>query len=345
MKIYRLIDANLNRAAEGLRVLEDLARFNLEAKNLTERLKALRHAVRKDLALLQTSCLRERDSLSDTGFALSQESSLDDKENIEQVITANCKRVAEALRVIEEMLKAAGYYDLSKRYEQHRFFAYALEKEFYLHSQDKMRNFTTDLYCLTGEEFSLGRSNQEVVEQMIKAGVKIIQYREKEKKMLAKYRECLLLREMTAAAGVTFIINDDVHLALAVEADGVHIGQDDLPVEKVRDILGFDKIIGLSTHSKEQADEAVRCGADYIGVGPVFSTQTKKDVCAAVGFSYLDYVVKNIPIPFVAIGGIKEHNIREVREHGAGLIALVTEIVGADNIEDKIKNLRRRLNE
>ncbi|MCL0107469.1 thiamine phosphate synthase [Peptococcaceae bacterium] len=203
----------------------------------------------------------------------------------------------------------------------------------------------TDIYAITSEEHSLGRSNIEVVEQLIKAGVKIIQYREKEKKKLYKFKECKIIREMTKRAGVTFIVNDDVDIALAVKADGVHVGQEDLPVEEVRKIVGEDVIIGLSTHSPAQAMEAVKKGADYIGVGPIFPTKTKKDVCDPVGFEYLDYVVKNIKIPFVAIGGIKEHNIKEVQKRGATCFAMVTELVGARDIAAKVKAIRKRLAE
>ena len=115
----------------------------------------------------------------------------------------------------------------------------------------------TDIYGITASDFSLGRSNIEIVRQMLDAGIKIVQYREKDFPMRQKYEECLAIREMTAASGACFIVNDDVHLALAVGADGVHVGQDDLPVEKVRELVGDGMFIGLSTHSPEQAREVV----------------------------------------------------------------------------------------
>lgn len=202
---------------------------------------------------------------------------------------------------------------------------------------------STDLYGLTAEEYSLGRGNIEVVEQLIAAGIKVIQYREKDKKAGKMYDECKLIREITKQADVTFIINDYVDLALAVEADGVHIGQDDLPPEEVRRLVGDKMVIGLSTHSPAQANAAAAGVADYIGVGPIFSTKTKKDVCDPVGLAYLDYVAKNIDIPFVAIGGIKEYNINVVRKHGARIVALVTEIVGATDIPAKVQQIRRQL--
>jgi len=199
--------------------------------------------------------------------------------------------------------------------------------------------FKSAIYGITAEEHSRGRSNTEVVREMIKAGIKIIQYREKDKNMSAKYRECLQLRQMTREAGVTFIVNDHPDLALLAEADGVHLGQDDLPAEAVRRLVGRKMIIGLSTHCPQQAEAALRAEVDYIGVGPLFPTSTKKDVCAPVGLTYLEYVVANIPLPFVAIGGIKKQNIREVIDRGATCVCLVTEIVGAADIQSLVRSL------
>jgi len=204
--------------------------------------------------------------------------------------------------------------------------------------------FNTDLYCITAEEHSLGRSNIEVVKNMIDAGVKIIQYREKDKKMKAKYQECQVIREMTRQAGVTFIVNDDIDLAMIVQADGVHIGQDDLPIEKVRELVGPDMIIGISTHAPDEAHQAVASGADYIGVGPIFRTATKKDVCDPVGLDYLGYVAQNIPIPFVAIGGIKMSNVAEVIKTGAQCVAVITDITMHQDIAGRIREMKEIIN-
>ncbi|OEH86203.1 thiamine-phosphate diphosphorylase [Desulfuribacillus stibiiarsenatis] len=206
-----------------------------------------------------------------------------------------------------------------------------------------LRSLFSDIYCITSEEHSQGRSNISVVQEMIDSGIRIIQYREKDKKALYKYQECVAIREMTKAAGVTFIINDDIDLAIAIGADGVHIGQEDLPLPIVRQLVGSDMFIGLSTHAPEQAIQALELGADYIGVGPIYKTFTKKDVCEPVGLEYLDFVVKHIDIPFVAIGGIKEHNIQQVKERGANCFCLVTEIVGAANISHTIQQIRKRI--
>lgn len=201
------------------------------------------------------------------------------------------------------------------------------------------------IYGITAERFSMGRSNIEVVEAMIAGGVTCIQYREKRHRKACRdiLAECRIIRDITKKHNVTFIVNDFVDIALLVDADGVHIGQEDLPVPDARRLLGPNKLIGLSTHSPQQADEAVRLGADYIGVGPIYTTQTKENVCAAVGLEYLEHVVRNTPLPFVAIGGIKKHNIQEVVDRGAESVCLVTEIVGADNIAQTVRSLRQTL--
>ena len=214
-----------------------------------------------------------------------------------------------------------------------------------MNKEEKIKLLSSGLYCITAEEHSKGRTDIEVAAQMLDSGVRILQYREKDKTKLDKYRDCVRLREMTAKRGALFIVNDDADLALAVQSDGVHIGQDDLPIEAVRSICGHDMIIGLSTHSPAQADDAVARGADYIGVGPIYRTFTKKNVCDPVGLEYLDYAVKNVRIPFVAIGGIKEHNLGEVLSRGARTVCLVTEITGAEDIGGTVGRIRSMMGE
>lgn len=198
----------------------------------------------------------------------------------------------------------------------------------------------TDLYALTDANLSLGRPVEDVAAALLGAGVRILQYREKKLKGGEMLRHCRELRRLTHEAGACFIVNDHVDIALLVDADGVHVGQEDLPVEAVRRLLGPDKIIGLSTHTPEQARAAAAAGADYIGVGPVFATQTKEDVCAPVGYEYLDWVAAHMDMPFVAIGGIKRHNIAEVARHGACCCALVSELVGAQDIRARVEEVR-----
>jgi thiamine-phosphate pyrophosphorylase len=203
------------------------------------------------------------------------------------------------------------------------------------------RSLPEGIYGILGEKFSLGRSNGEVARQMVAAGVDLLQYREKltTKSLLEIYRECEEIRRITADAGVPFIINDYADIALMVGADGIHQGQDDLPVKAIRKIAP-DMLIGCSTHSPVQAKQAIADGADYIGVGPIYTTQTKEDVCDAVGLSYLEYIVKNHDIPFVAIGGIKRNNLEAVLQRGARTVCLVTEIIGAEDIGKRIEEIR-----
>ncbi|MFZ5989200.1 MAG: thiamine phosphate synthase [Bacillota bacterium] len=342
--INRMLDANINRASEGLRVLKDIARFSFNIGGLTGRLKTLRHSIRKDVKELAAEILEYRDSDGDIGPLVSIQLELEGKGNVAEAVAANFKRAEEALRSVEEALKVLGNDELSRKYEESRYLLYSLEKEFnrYLKINNKLDIFNNGIYCLTGEEYSLGRDNIKVVAEMLDAGIRLIQYREKSKTMLEKYRQCVKIREMTDNASAVFIINDHTDLATSVCADGVHLGQDDLPVQAARQIVGNSMIIGVSTHCPEQAEKAVEDGADYIGVGPIFKTSTKKDVCEPVGIEYLDYAVANIHIPFVAIGGIKLHNLVQVKGRGAKCIAMVTEIVGAEDIKETIKLIKKK---
>ncbi len=203
----------------------------------------------------------------------------------------------------------------------------------------------TDIYALTDSKLSLGRHVEEVAKALLQAGVKILQYREKKKKAGEMLEECRILRTLTKEAGACFIVNDHIDIAMLVDADGVHVGQEDLPVPEVRKLIGNNKIIGLSTHSPEELRNAKILGADYVGVGPIFATQTKEDVCAPVGYDYLDFAAKHSALPFVVIGGIKRHNINEVMRHGAYCAALVSELVGAENIVQRVAEVRAAMNE
>lgn len=154
-----------------------------------------------------------------------------------------------------------------------------------------------DIYALTDSRLSLGRSLEEVASALLGAGIKILQYREKEMDGGEMLEQCRLLRRLTRKASACLIIDDHVDIAMLCGADGVHVGQSDIPVPDVRALVGPDMIIGLSTHSPDQARAAVAVGADYIGVGPIFATQTKKNVCAPVTLEYLDWVVAHIDLP------------------------------------------------
>ena len=199
------------------------------------------------------------------------------------------------------------------------------------------------IYGITGDNFSNGRSNYFCVEEMIKGGIKIVQYRAKTKDTREKVKEAREIRELCRKNGVIFIVNDNVDIALLVDADGVHIGQEDMHPDDVRKLIGDNKIIGLSTHSEKQGMEAYKNpNVDYIGVGPIFPTTTKDTT--PVGLGYLEYTVKNLDLPFVAIGGIKAQNIDAIIAKGAQRVCLVSEIVGADSISDMARNLQEKFN-
>ncbi len=202
----------------------------------------------------------------------------------------------------------------------------------------------TRLYCITASELSLGRSNEEVVHQMLEAGIKLIQYREKNFPAQIKLQECRTIRELCARYSACFIVNDDVELAVAVDADGVHVGQEDIAVEHVRGRVGNDVLIGLSVSSIEEAKTALKAGiADYLGVGPIYPTTTKKDAGAAMGLESLCEIKRCCQIPIVAIGGINQSNIRDVLNHGADCVAIISDIVSASDIRLKIEQINDQI--
>ncbi len=212
--------------------------------------------------------------------------------------------------------------------------------------KEAMQRFqSTGIYGITAERLSAGRSNPEAAEQMLQGGIRFLQYREKKKSYRCMYEECQKIRELTRKYNAAFIVDDFVDLALAVEADGVHIGQDDLPPAVVRELLGPSKVIGLSTHSPEQLEAANELAdiVDYFGTGPVFATRTKEHPAPVTGLSYLRYAVQHAHRPFVAIGGIKEHNIAAVAATGVRTCAVVSAITGAEDIAGVVQRLRKAL--
>ncbi len=196
-----------------------------------------------------------------------------------------------------------------------------------------------DLYPVTCSELSLGRSNLEVVRDLIKGGVKIIQYREKKLSKKELFKESLLLRELTSAHNVLLIINDHIDIAIAVNADGVHLGQEDLPCREARKILGYDKIIGISTHNEKEALCAQYDGATYINIGPIFATNTKENQILPLGLKKIQDIKKNINIPFTVMGGINESNIKEVLVAGASKIAVVSALVSKEDIVSAVRKM------
>ena len=169
------------------------------------------------------------------------------------------------------------------------------------------------------------------VKQVIGAGCKIVQYREKEKSSEEMFKEAKQLAELCKSKDVLFIVNNRVDIALAVDADGVHLGQNDLPLDLARKILGKGKIIGTSNHSVKEVKQSESAGADYISVGPVFYTDTKKDAGPVLGLELLKQVRAITKLPIVAIGGVNEENIEEVLQAGANSVAIISAIVSTSN--------------
>ncbi len=199
-----------------------------------------------------------------------------------------------------------------------------------------------DVYPVTCEKLSDGRSDIDVLEGVIQGGAKIIQLREKELEKRDVYLLALKFREMTTEAGVLLIINDYLDIALAVDADGVHLGQDDLPVDAARE-LAPQLIIGASTHSTEEAAEAEKQGADYINIGPIFPTKTKEKVGKFLGPEGIPAIRPSVSVPFTVMGGINGSNIDRVVEQGARRIAMVTAITKAPDIAEAVRDLRKRI--
>lgn len=196
-----------------------------------------------------------------------------------------------------------------------------------------------DFYFITCRELSR-KNDVEDVRAALRAGVKIVQYREKALPTKEMVMTAKKIKELCDESGALLIINDRVDVALAVDADGVHIGADDMPYENARAILG-KKIIGLSARNLEEALYAQRVGADYMGFGPIFETKTKKDASAAQGLKALRKVLKSASVPVVAIGGITLENVREVVEAGARHVAAISATVGSDDVEAAVLSFRR----
>jgi thiamine-phosphate pyrophosphorylase len=200
------------------------------------------------------------------------------------------------------------------------------------------------LYLVTDQELSENNDTPKTVAEALRGGVDIVQLREyslSDSGLLSMAHE---IRKMTRKHKALFIVNNRPDVATICGADGVHLGQDDLPVAAARKILGKERIIGVSTHSLDQARKAVKDGADYIGAGPVYPTQTKKNVVPPVTLDYVRQAAKaGLPIPFFAIGGIKLHNLEDVLRAGARRVAVVTGLVGALRVKKVAEEFKELL--
>ena len=246
----RIIDANLNRATEGLRVIEEIARFILSDAELSARLKTIRHELQKFFDVEYDILLDSRDTLNDVGCNIINP---DKKESLDSIFKANFKRVEEAFRVLNQ------YASLDDSY---RYRIYTIEKE--MRSKLKLdykKIFLNDkkLYLVTNSDnFESDEIFLDRVALSIKSGVDIVQLREKNTTSKRFIYLAQRIRELTSHFGAAFIVNDRVDIAKISNADGVHLGQDDIPVSYAREILGDNAIIGVSTHCPEHAKKAIR---------------------------------------------------------------------------------------
>jgi thiamine-phosphate pyrophosphorylase len=204
------------------------------------------------------------------------------------------------------------------------------------------RKLDFKLYVITGENYHHGRGMLEVMEAALRGGADIVQLRDKEISKRELLEKARVLRDLTSRYKVPLIINDHPDVALAIDADGVHLGQEDMPLSVARKVLGPHRMIGISTHNLDQAREAVNAGADYIGVGPVYPTGTKPGR-QAVTTSYVSQAAAEIRIPFVAIGGITTDNAAEVLKAGARRLCAVSAIVGSPDPEGVCRNLLEQI--
>ncbi len=336
----RVLDANFNRAREAARVLEDYCRFILDDRFLTEQVKELRHGLatasgRLPPALLLTA----RDTLGDVGTSVSVDGEYD-RANPARVAVVNLKRLQESLRSLEEFGKLFGP-ELGRELEAIRYRAYTLERAVHTagHSRDRLRR--AHLYLLlTGAQCRAALDW--TIEQAVAGGVDVVQLREKampDRELIARARA---VRRWTRDAGVLFIVNDRPDIARLVEADGVHLGQDDLTVKDARRILGPNTLIGVSTHTIEQVRRAVLDGADYLGIGPVFPSRTKTFEHFP-GLEFVRAATAETSLPTFALGGIGPGNLAAVVEAGAKRVAVASAMAEADDPGQMARSLKAGL--
>lgn len=325
-QLMRILDASANRCREGLRVVEDALRFGWDDAGLSRQFKEVRHELAVILRSLgQASWIPTRDTLHDVG---TQTSTLSEnyRGTAIDVVRANLKRSEEALRTLEEYSKILDEH-CSGQFEQLRYRLYTLEKGVETHFNSRQRLQDRRLYLLvTGEQCRYGLET--TIRNTVDVGVDIVQLREKGLPDRELLRLAQQVREWTREQDVLFIMNDRPDLAVLAQADGVHLGQDDLPIHAARRIVGSRLLIGVSTHNIVQARRAIYEGADYLGVGPTFPSQTK-NFEEFSGLNYVAEVARETSLPWFAIGGITKANLSAVQAAGATRIAVSNTICGA----------------
>jgi thiamine-phosphate pyrophosphorylase len=336
----RILDASANRAREGLRVVEDFTRFVLDDPGLTRRLKEVRHRLALALEGLDPELLAAaRDTRGDVGTHIMTPSERV-RENPRAVLAANFKRTAEALRSLEEYSKLVDVW-LAGRFEVLRYDVYTLEKLVSTASASVRALGDARLMVLVGGLPTMGDLTW-VVGEALEGGADVIQLREKglsDREWLSRARE---VRILTAQARARFVVNDRPDLARLAGADAVHLGQDDVSLRDARRIVGPRMLVGLSTHDASQLDAAVLAGAGYLGVGPVYPSETK-DFDGFAGLAFVSHAATATNLPWFAIGGVNERTLDDVIEAGARRVAVSAAVVRADKPRAAAAALRARL--
>jgi thiamine-phosphate pyrophosphorylase len=324
----RILDANANRAREALRVVEDYCRYALDDAFLSRELKRFRHGLTELLHPLSAKLLLEaRDTLRDVGTQQSAAGEYE-RHSLAEVVRANLNRLREALRALEEYGKIINS-DLGRAFEQLRYRCYTLEKALVIGSDARQRLADARLYVLlTGSQRTAALDW--TIREAAAGGARIFQLREKElndRELLERARQ---VRRWTHESGALFIVNDRPDIARLAEADGVHLGQDELPVHAARRIVGPGALIGVSTHSIEQVRQAVLDGSSYIGVGPTFPSGTK-EFADFPGLEFVRTATAETTLPAFVIGGVNEKNIGAAVAAGARRVAVSQAICQAEH--------------
>ncbi|OGC04320.1 thiamine-phosphate diphosphorylase [candidate division WOR-1 bacterium RIFOXYA12_FULL_43_27] len=312
-KILRVLDANANRAMEGIRVVEEIARFILEDPKLTAETKTLRAQLKQAVSCLKAE--KSREAGKDIGARLYTESE-GKRKNLSDIFKSNIKRGQEALRSLEEFSKLIDA-SLGKKFKALRFKLYEIET---MMEPKVLKAVKLDfeVYLVTDPM----RDHIKIVKEAIKAGIKIVQLRDKFASKAKYLQLAKKVQKLTRQAGVVFIVNDSVEVAKKVDADGVHLGQKDGNPKKARKILGPDKLIGVSTHNLAEALKAQRAGADYIAIGNIFETPSKPGK-NGIGAQKLKVISEKLKVPVVAIGGINRNNISKIKAVGIDRVAAI----------------------
>lgn len=336
----RVLDAAANRAREGLRVVEDYVRFTLDDAHLSSLTKHCRHDLTAALAPLDAlGLIAARDTMRDVGTTLRTRAE-SRRTSPWDVLKANLKRAQEAARTLEEFGKIVSP-DVGETLAQWRYRLYTLEKAILLTESNRRRFEGRDLYLLVTEE-NCPHGSGPVIRAAVANGVGIVQVREKSMTDRALLAHARRVRQWTREVGALCIINDRPEIAVLCDADGVHVGQDELTVRDARRIVGPGRLVGVSTHTVEQARQAVLEGADYLGVGPVFPSGTKS-FAELAGLDFVRAVAAEIRLPWFAIGGITAENVAEVKAAGATRIAVSGAIATRERPSEAAAQLRDAL--